>query len=81
MAYFVLLFSPEVQSLLFANVQLPALSMLIALTLGNNLVLATDETLQVSANGTDLSLKSRAVTLPAVSITRYWTMIVLPMIV
>ncbi len=31
MVYFVLLFSPEVQSLLFANVQLPALSMLIAL--------------------------------------------------
>jgi hypothetical protein len=29
--YFVLLFIPEVQSLLFANVQLPALSMLIAL--------------------------------------------------
>jgi hypothetical protein len=26
MVYFVLLFSPEVQSLLFANVQLPALS-------------------------------------------------------
>jgi hypothetical protein len=31
MVYFVLLFSPEVQLLLFANVQLPALSMLIAL--------------------------------------------------
>jgi hypothetical protein len=31
MVYFVLLFSPEVQSLSFANVQLPALSMLIAL--------------------------------------------------
>jgi hypothetical protein len=31
MVYFALLFSPEVQLLLFANVQLPALSMLIAL--------------------------------------------------
>jgi hypothetical protein len=31
MTYLVLLFSPEVQSLSFANVQLPALSMLIAL--------------------------------------------------
>jgi hypothetical protein len=31
MTYLALLFSPEVQSLSFANVQLPALSMLIAL--------------------------------------------------
>jgi hypothetical protein len=59
MTYLALLFSPEVQSLSFANVQLPALSMTndsvvkVSLTLGNNLVLASDEMLQVSANGTD----------------------------
>ncbi|SHE23146.1 hypothetical protein BBROOKSOX_1217 [Bathymodiolus brooksi thiotrophic gill symbiont] len=46
MIYFVLLFSPEVQSLLFANVQLPALSMLIALIK----VLLTVCTLSVEKN-------------------------------